>query len=189
MLDTDFVGNVFMYYGLTNFYQNHRRYVKSRDDNQLLGEFSTAVSPDCKPFDENSNGNPIVPCGAIANSLFNDTLTLSSDSNGLVPVANTGIAWPSDKEIKFRNPSGDLKTALEGFARPIAWTRELWQLDTNNKDNNGLQNEDLIVWMRTAALPSFRKLYRRVDYSKENGARFNGKLPRGRYQLEIEYSE
>lgn len=29
--------NVFMYYGLSNFYQNHRRYVKSRDDSQLNG--------------------------------------------------------------------------------------------------------------------------------------------------------
>lgn len=109
-LDKDFVGNVFMYYGLTNFYQNHRRYVKSRDDNQLLGEFSSTVSTDCIPFNENSNAKPIVPCGAIANSLFNDTLRLTSESFGLVPVANTGIAWPSDKEIKFRNPGGDLRT-------------------------------------------------------------------------------
>ena len=30
-------GEVFMYYGLDNFYQNHRDYVKSRDDKQLLG--------------------------------------------------------------------------------------------------------------------------------------------------------
>lgn len=27
-----------------------------------------------------------------------------------VPVLNTGIAWTSDKDIKFRNPLGDLKT-------------------------------------------------------------------------------
>lgn len=173
-----------MYYGLTNFYQNHRRYVKSRDDEQLLGEFK-AVSADCIPFNENGNGEPIVPCGAIANSLFNDTLKLRSIANGYVPVSNTGIAWPSDKEIKFRNPPGDLRTALQGFSRPIAWTRELWELDPNNPENNGLQNEDLIVWMRTAALPSFRKLYRRVDYSKES--RFDNKLARGRYVLEIDY--
>ena len=27
-----------MYYGFSNFYQNHRRYVKSRDDSQLNGD-------------------------------------------------------------------------------------------------------------------------------------------------------
>jgi hypothetical protein len=31
------VGNIFVYYQLTNFYQNHRRYVKSRDYKQLMG--------------------------------------------------------------------------------------------------------------------------------------------------------
>ena len=30
-----------MYYGLSNFYQNHRRYVKSRDDSQLNGHLGS----------------------------------------------------------------------------------------------------------------------------------------------------
>ena len=64
-----------MYYGLTNFYQNHRRYVKSRDDNQLLGDIRSKVSADCEPFGYFKNGSepkiPIAPCGAIANSKFN----------------------------------------------------------------------------------------------------------------------
>ena len=42
----------------------------------------------------------------------------------------------------------------------------MWELDPNNTDNNGYENEDLMVWMRTAAFPSFRKLYRRVDHEK-----------------------
>lgn len=32
-----------MYYGLSNFYQNHRRYVKSRDDSQLNGDASALL--------------------------------------------------------------------------------------------------------------------------------------------------
>lgn len=187
-LDQEFTGDVFMYYGLTNFYQNHRRYVKSRDDNQLLGDFSGEVSSDCMPFNVGARGKPAVPCGAIANSLFNDTLRLESLSLGFVPLENTGIAWPSDKEIKFRNPPGDLKTILsENFDRPLAWTRDLWELDPTNQDNNGLQNEDLIVWMRTAALPSFRKLYRRLNL--HGNSRFNGKLQRGTYILDVDYRE
>ncbi|KAG5673900.1 hypothetical protein PVAND_003902 [Polypedilum vanderplanki] len=182
-LERDFKGKVFFYYGLTNYYQNHRRYVKSRDDNQLLGEFDSTTS-DCAPFQFDHKGQPIVPCGAIANSLFNDTLFLTSDSHGNVPVSKTGIAWPSDKQIKFRNPPGNLEEALKGKGRPIAWQKNLWELDTN-PDNNGLQNEDLIVWMRTAALPSFRKLYRRVihdDFAFKDG------LPRGMYTLNITYN-
>lgn len=42
---------------------------------------------------------------------FLDTLTVRpQDSDKNVPVLRTGIAWTSDKEIKFRNPPGDLKT-------------------------------------------------------------------------------
>ncbi|CAG9809514.1 unnamed protein product [Chironomus riparius] len=181
-LNVDFKRNVFMYYGLTNYYQNHRRYVKSRDDNQLLGEFGGEPT-DCAPFDRDINGNTIVPCGAIANSLFNDTLSLKSDSFGPVLHNNTGIAWPSDKQIKFRNPP-NWRDALKNKGRPIAWRKNLWELDPLNENNNGLQNEDLIVWMRTAALPSFRKLYRRVFHE---GSYSNG-LPRGRYVLNVEYN-
>ncbi len=46
-----------MYYALTNFYQNHREYVDSRDDNQLRGDIGTVNSiknPDsnCRPLDK-----------------------------------------------------------------------------------------------------------------------------------------
>jgi len=37
----DMAGPVFVYYQLDNFYQNHRRYVKSRDYKQLMGETRT----------------------------------------------------------------------------------------------------------------------------------------------------
>uniref|UniRef100_A0A7G3ABB7 Putative cell cycle control protein n=1 Tax=Lutzomyia longipalpis TaxID=7200 RepID=A0A7G3ABB7_LUTLO len=186
-LHEDFQGKVFMYYGLSNFYQNHRRYVKSRDDDQLLGRLSSTPSSDCIPFAyaDEANTIPIAPCGAIANSLFSDTLTIHSHADGVVPLLRTGIAWPSDKEIKFRNPEGDLKQALQGFARPRAWTRNLWELDLENPENNGFQNEDLIVWMRTAALPSFRKLYRRVDHTN---APFTEGLPKGEYTLRVDYA-
>ena len=37
-------------------------------------------------------------------------------------------------------------------------------------NGNGYQHEDLIVWMRTAALPSFRKLYRKAGTEVADGA-------------------
>lgn len=45
-----------MYYQLDNFYQNHRRYVKSRSFNQLKGSYLTASQlTDCDPITTNSN--------------------------------------------------------------------------------------------------------------------------------------
>lgn len=184
-LTEDFKGNVYMYYGLTNFYQNHRRYVKSRDDEQLLGRLSKTPSSDCDPFTM-ENGKPIAPCGAIANSLFSDTLRLiakDGERAGEVPLNRKGIAWPSDKKIKFSNPPGNLTKELEGFSKPRAWRKELWQLDIDD-DNNGFLNEDLIVWMRTAALPNFRKLYRLIDHRQKY---YTDGLPHGNYTLEVDY--
>ncbi|KAG5867644.1 hypothetical protein JTB14_006720 [Gonioctena quinquepunctata] len=193
ILDKDFEGKVYMYYGLSNYYQNHRRYVKSRDDNQLLGRLDAVPSGDCEPFayvsDENNTKKPIAPCGAIANSMFNDVLTLemweSLDKQITVPLNNTQIAWESDKKIKFRNPEGNLAQAFKNFAKPIAWKKNIWELDTTNEYNNGFQNEDFIVWMRTAALPNFRKLYRRIDHSR---SKFVNGLMKGNYTLTVEYN-
>jgi len=69
---------VYMYYGLQNFYQNHRRYVASRNDQQLRGESVSAGSlSDCDPRLSNSTSDSptldevYFPCGLIAWSVFN----------------------------------------------------------------------------------------------------------------------
>ncbi|XP_060527891.1 cell cycle control protein 50A isoform X2 [Cylas formicarius] len=190
-LNEHFEGKVYMYYGLNNFYQNHRRYVKSRDDNQLLGRLGMEPSRDCMPFDyviENDVRHPIAPCGAIANSMFNDVLQMAmwvDKSLVNVSLLNTGIAWESDKNIKFRNPPGDLEKAFENYRAPKDWKKPIHKLDPKNPDNNGFQNEDFIVWMRTAALPNFRKLYRRVNHTQQY---FKNGLQKGDYLLTIEYN-
>ncbi|KAF5957942.1 hypothetical protein HYC85_005167 [Camellia sinensis] len=63
---------IYIYYQLDNFYQNHRRYVKSRSDNQLRSRAYEFDTEDCEPEAKTDKG-PIVPCGLIAWSLFNDT--------------------------------------------------------------------------------------------------------------------
>lgn len=65
--------SVFFYYKLTNFYQNHRRYVKSLNSDQLKGKFVSNKdlnNSDCKPLAA-SGESAIYPCGLIANSVFN----------------------------------------------------------------------------------------------------------------------
>ncbi|XP_078279531.1 cell cycle control protein 50B [Rhinoraja longicauda] len=186
-VDTLLTGPVFMYYELTNFYQNQRKYGVSRDDNQLNGELDYLKNPSesCFPFRKDNNGTPIAPCGAIANSMFNDSFVVyRMNNNGTrtkVPLNAKGISWWTDYNVKFNNPQTDngtdLKTVFQGTAKPINWPMPAYKLDTN-PENSGFINEDFIVWMRTAALPTFRKLYRRVD---------GGMVP-GNYSLEISYN-
>jgi LEM3 (ligand-effect modulator 3) family / CDC50 family len=65
--------SVLIYYKLTNFYQNHRRYVQSYDSGQLKGKHRTVndlKNGNCKPLAV-SGDQVIYPCGLIANSIFN----------------------------------------------------------------------------------------------------------------------
>ena len=175
-------GEVYVYYGLTNFYQNHRRYVKSRDDNQLVGETVTTknISGDCVPYNIRTvNGieYPIAPCGAIANSFFNDSFTFTNSS---LVVNQTDIAWHTDHTEKFNNPypADDLTVAFQDYVRPYFWSKNVSELDPDNIYNNGYKNEAFEVWMRTAAFPTFRKLYGRLGTN----------LHPGEYQVLISYN-
>eukprot|EP00092_Neocalanus_flemingeri_P041717 GFUD01045438.1.p1 GENE.GFUD01045438.1~~GFUD01045438.1.p1 ORF type:complete len:370 (-),score=95.78 GFUD01045438.1:473-1582(-) len=192
--DVDWEGQVFLYYGLTNFYQNHRRYVKSRDDKQLFGDLSS-TNEDCNPFLRNNASQVYAPSGAIANSFFNDSIVLqyqSADKWVDVKVTGRGIAWESDKQYKFKNPVENgspaaLQKAFEdaGTVKPMDWQKNIWDLDKDDPENNGFLNEDLIVWMRTAALPNFRKLYRKLVKEGE----FETGLPStNKYRLHIKYN-
>ncbi|CAH2053879.1 unnamed protein product [Thlaspi arvense] len=153
---------IYVYYQLENFYQNHRRYVKSRSDAQLRSVRDENQISACKPEDD-ANGQPIVPCGLIAWSLFNDTYTLTKDSQNLtgqnLTVNKNGIAWESDREHKFGKnvfPKNFQKGNLTGGGN----------LDVNKPLS---EQEDLIVWMRTAALPTFRKLYGKIESDLQKG--------------------
>ena len=97
-IEEHWLGNVYMYYGLGNFYQNHRLYIRSRDDSQLLGNLNLDIKStdhNCEPYlqcktakeccNEFRDGNCtnqlpigtiILPCGSIANSMFSDVITL-----------------------------------------------------------------------------------------------------------------
>ncbi|KAF4320647.1 hypothetical protein BBO99_00005441 [Phytophthora kernoviae] len=208
-IDRDMKAPVYLYYQLDNFYQNHRRYVQSRSDAQLRGDASASTS-DCSPLTTSGTGYykynstatesignnetdyTLMPCGLIANSLFNDIFWVNrlkvngktyyqndtyNDKTLVNLVDQTGIAWKSDVETKFKNiDTADLSDAdstmmlwqnpryryiipmyegQEPIANQTAWT--------TTAAAYGVQDEHFIVWMRTAGLPSFRKLYGRID--------------------------
>ncbi|KAG8073201.1 hypothetical protein GUJ93_ZPchr0006g41685 [Zizania palustris] len=141
-----------IYYQIGDFYQNHRRYVKSRSDKQLRYKNAVHLTKDCDPEGNTVDGAPIVPCGLIAWSMFNDTFAISVNKK-TIEVNKKDIAWKSDKNNKFGRdiyPSNFQKGSLIGGAKL-------------NESIPLSEQEGLIVWMRTAALPTFRKLYGRIE--------------------------
>ncbi|XP_075870754.1 transmembrane protein 30C [Nelusetta ayraudi] len=193
-LKTPFKGDVFFYYGLKNFHQNLRRYMDSRDDAQTLGWESKLKDPSsyCVPFQKDPDGVPYAPCGAVANSMFNDTFDLfhhvSLTRMTRVPLRRTGLTWYTDKNIKFRNPKTENQTLAQvfnGTAKPAYWREPVYKLDASDKYNNGFINDDFIVWMREAAFPNFKKLYGILDRQSEQ---FRDGLPAGNYSVSISYN-
>jgi len=176
---------VLFYYRLTNFYQNHRQYVKSLDSNQLLGvaeSNSTISSGYCTPLTLNAEGKAYYPCGLIANSLFNDTFTSplllnvanSSSENRMYTMTNQGIAWSSDAKLYGKTQYNYSSIAVPPYwqARwgPEGYTEEFPPPDLST-------DEAFQVWMRTAGLPSFSKLALRND---------NSSMTAGRYRVDID---
>jgi hypothetical protein len=84
------VAPVYVYYKLSSFFQNHRNYVRDREDAQLAGESGLTPSAlSCSAakarypagsaglaaagWEYNSMQNVVSPCGLIASSVFNDS--------------------------------------------------------------------------------------------------------------------
>ncbi|MBA0724295.1 hypothetical protein Golax_020994, partial [Gossypium laxum] len=111
-----------------------------------------SIPKNCSLSFKVNNDRPIIPCGLIAWSLFNDTFTFIRNRAEL-KVNRKNIAWKSDREHKFGKnvyPFNFQNGTLIGGGKlnpriPLS------------------DQEDLIVWMRTSALPSFRKLYGRIE--------------------------
>jgi hypothetical protein len=103
---------ILIYYELTNFYQNHRSYSKSRDDFQLAGQVGNQDSLQAVACDPLNKLDDIIlnPCGMIANTFFNDKFNLvpgAVDDKGVnLTMLEEGIAWTSDLEYRFAMPDG-----------------------------------------------------------------------------------
>ena len=151
---------IFIYYKLYGFYQNTRRYMKSRSQNQLMGEeislSEIKSSEDCDPiytngdmgFDEttiSADGKTLlikdelaIPCGIMAKTFFNDDFKnwIINDEEEL-NINEKNIAWEKDKEL-FKN--------------------------TNlSKQWINVEDEHFIVWMRPAGLPDVKKLWGKIE--------------------------
>lgn len=173
---------VYMYYRMTNFYQNHRRYVKSYDQGQLDGDaksYGSVQGTDCAPLDVNdSDRKPIYPCGLIANSIFNDTFhspvllnSQDGDNQTVYEMTNKGIAWNADKDL-YHNTKYGAADAVP----PPNWRVKFPEYNSTSPPPDISEWEEFFVWMRTAGLPTFSKMAMRQD---------DVAMGPGRYQMDI----
>ncbi|OMJ69821.1 hypothetical protein SteCoe_32339 [Stentor coeruleus] len=153
---------IFIYYEISNMFQNHRKYSKSRDIYQLMGQSRSKedVQSTCFPvatmgdlgFYTNLFLDPkdvANPCGLIPQSIFNDTFILLPPQDSpleTIDIKFDHLAWDIDKEEKYKN-SDDWKT--------VQWINK--------------ENEHIMVWMSIAGLPTFRKLWGRIDNQLDAG--------------------
>lgn len=175
------------YYRLTNFYQNHRRYVKSYDQDQLSGTArsnGSIDSSDCDPLQLDHNGKAYYPCGLIANSMFNDTFSspvaINAEANNApnttYEMTKEGISWDSDKELYKTT-----KYTEDQVVPPPFWRARYPEYSLPDYPLPDLQTMyDFQVWMRTAGLPNFSKLALRNDTTH---------MAVGQYQVEIQDCE
>lgn len=156
-IPNDIDNSVYVYYKLTNFYQNHRKYVSSFDLQQLTGDAvsSSDLTSDCDPLRE-IDGRAVYPCGLIANSLFNDSISLNL--TGLnetedYSLTNEGISWSTDRK-RYKKTSYNASQIVP----PPNWSKMFPDGYTDENIPDISTWEELQVWMRTAGLPKFYKL-------------------------------
>ena len=159
-LEDDIDAPVFVYYQLDGFFQNSRRYLKSKETDQLTGD-DIKAHDNCEPAETNKemgfsstqtaldgttvlNPNDIaVPCGLVAKTFFNDRFTFKIGSENLV-VDETNIAFGKDKKLYDKNPDP-------------------------SKQWIDMTNEHFLVWMRPSGLPNPRKLWGRINRDLKKG--------------------
>lgn len=126
--DKDMTGPVYFYYTIDGFHQNHRRYVKDKDDKQLAGIFDSPTADQDPLMNATRSGTFTAhssctyqrqytvtgarkegytiyyyPCGLVARSRFNDTFLLTGPDGAPVSWTSTGTAWRSNADSKYKS--------------------------------------------------------------------------------------
>lgn len=137
---------VFISYQIENFYQNHRRYAKSKADVQISGDMSAPDAfTDCSPLQYvtelmnpadnssrqvafDSSSTPTVsldsvvynPCGLIAWSMFNDSFVLSRTDG----VSTSTIICDGEAFTDIGDPK-NASTVMPCVKKGIAWSSDV----------------------------------------------------------------
>jgi len=160
-------GNFALLYKLRGYFQNHRRIHESRSFSQLGGNFLeyedlSSCSPYISVNDSTLTKDIHLPCGLMPRAFFNDSYEISDD----VGFSEVNISLESDREMLYK----PINTSYTGNNK---WLEDYTDFP------GATTNEHFIVWMRSAAMPNFLKLYSMCK---------NCTLPAGNYNVSIRMS-
>jgi hypothetical protein len=140
-------GKIEFRYELSGFYQNHRRYVLSKSQPQLQGEYVDFEGmANCVPYRSLKASvdqeDWVLPCGVFPMSVFNDTFVWLKNPS---LFAQSGIAFQGDREL----------------AQPLSGayhSGHKW-LEAEDSVFQGQTDEHFVVWMRASFLSTAQKTY------------------------------
>jgi hypothetical protein len=160
-VDADLETELFVYYELTNFYQNNFMYGSSKSWDQLEGAKPVDGDLDkCEPRRYQAQNVVLAPCGALPTSVFDDSFTFQAP---LPAITDTGIAVPR-------------------FAARFAPTNDEYTADSTWLNMSlfpeGQTDERFINWAHMAAFATFRKLWGKTDGPV--------KIQTGEYRIDIQ---
>lgn len=166
-ISEDMKAPVYVYYRISGFYQNHRKYILSIPMEQLNGnDLDASKLKDCKPVLYNRDipasvavdGTPLdpnavaIPCGVAAKFRFTDRFIITNnDTNIDYDISSDGIAWNSDIQHKFKN------------------------IDLSRQWLN-MEDERFITWMKVSPFNDFLKSYGVIKQD----------IPAGNYRVTID---
>jgi hypothetical protein len=202
-INKDIDGTLYLYYELTNFYQNNIKYQKSIPWTQLTGEYvaEADLETTCSPLVLN-NSLLLNPCGLVAQSFFTDIYALNtagSTINGATPSSTaldeTDLIFT--EESLFVQPTGFVYAEVDSCSDSCssvglttctcytdaaagkyylyyypnddttAYLHEMYPDHISPID--GVTDEHFKVWMSISALPTFRKLYGKLEGPFKSG--------------------
>lgn len=140
---------LYLYVRLDNFFQNHRRYVRSTSESQLHGKNVTRKHlASCQPFDTLGDTDAVIsPCGLPAWSYFNDTLLSISVSESLgapavaLPLDSSRLVWDTDRSGLFGDVPPQNHNTVPALRGGAALTKNI------------NQDENFMAWMKTPVGP------------------------------------
>ncbi|KAF4757185.1 hypothetical protein FOZ63_008900 [Perkinsus olseni] len=113
-IDAEMEAPIYIYYELSNFYQNHRLFIDSRSDEQLANPAAVRPGADppaeCEPATKSAEGKIYYPCGLVARAVFNDSFLMDVRKRNTSEWRRANlneeaevIAWQPDLEHRFQN--------------------------------------------------------------------------------------